>query len=180
MAAALLVAALAAFCGMDPLRTGFESHLVDLPNPTEMPTHADERERLRGAEVRFHGEVQGPESVAFDPQGRTRASPTAGSSSGTTSGGFHSRRPLRAGRRSSAAGPRPRCWSISPRPAMAPCNSRPCSAPHAQQAATDPAGRGSRRSRRAGISPKPDQKFGDRSKRFPEVEVGLSKRRWWR
>ena len=74
VAAALLVAALAPFCGMDPLQTGsmldfpgFESHLVDLPDPAEMPTHADEWERLRGAEVRFHGEVQGPESVAFDP-----------------------------------------------------------------------------------------------------------------
>jgi hypothetical protein len=72
--AALLAAALAAFCGTDPLRTGsmvdfpgFEPHLVDLPDPTEMPMHADERERLRGAEVRFHGEVQEPESVTFDP-----------------------------------------------------------------------------------------------------------------
>jgi hypothetical protein len=46
---------------------GFESHLVDLPDPAEMLTHANERKRLRGAEVRFHGEVQGPESVAFDP-----------------------------------------------------------------------------------------------------------------
>jgi hypothetical protein len=73
VAATLLVAALAAFCSMDPLRTdsmvdfpGFESHLVDLLDPAEMPTHADEWERLRGADVRFYGEVQGPESVAFD------------------------------------------------------------------------------------------------------------------
>jgi hypothetical protein len=93
---------------------GFESHLVDLPDPDEMPTHADEREQLRGAEVRFRGEVQGPESVAFDPQGCTRASSMAGSSPGTASGGSHSRRPPRAGRRSSAAGPWPRRWSISP------------------------------------------------------------------
>jgi hypothetical protein len=77
VAAALLVAALAAFCGTDPLRMGsmvdfpgFEAHFVELPDPAEMPPHADERERLRGAEVRFRGEVQGPESVAFDPQGR--------------------------------------------------------------------------------------------------------------
>jgi len=60
VAATLLVVALAAFCGTDPLRTdsmvdfpGFESHLVDLPNPAEMPTHADEWERLCGADVRF-------------------------------------------------------------------------------------------------------------------------------
>ena len=77
VAAALVVAALAAFCGTDPLRTGsmvdfpgFEAHFVDLPEPAEMPQHADARERLRGAEVRFRGEVQGPESVAFDPRGR--------------------------------------------------------------------------------------------------------------
>ncbi|ONL94808.1 Noc2p family [Zea mays] len=93
VAATLLVVALAAFCGTDPLRTdsmvdfpGFESHLVDLPNPAEMPTHADEWERLCGADVRFCGEVQGPESITFDQQGHTRASPTAGSSSGTASG----------------------------------------------------------------------------------------------
>jgi hypothetical protein len=35
-----------------------------------MPPHADAAERLRGAEIRFRGEVQGPESVAFDPRGR--------------------------------------------------------------------------------------------------------------
>ncbi|PAN44993.1 hypothetical protein PAHAL_9G086600 [Panicum hallii] len=77
VAAALVVAALAAFCGTDPLRTGsmvdfpgFEAHFVDLPEPAEMPQHADARERLRGAEVRFRGEVQGPESVAFDQRGR--------------------------------------------------------------------------------------------------------------
>jgi hypothetical protein len=52
VAVALLVEALAAFCGTDPLRTGFESHLVDLPDPAEMPTHAAEREQLRGADVR--------------------------------------------------------------------------------------------------------------------------------
>lgn len=77
VAAALVVAALAAFCGTDPLRwgsmvdfPGFEAHYVDLPSADEMPSHADAAERLRGAEVRFRGEVQGPESVAFDPQGR--------------------------------------------------------------------------------------------------------------
>ncbi|KAL6894049.1 hypothetical protein ACP4OV_008147 [Aristida adscensionis] len=75
-AAALAVAALAFFCATDPLRTGsmvdfpgFEAHHVDLPSAAEMPPHADAGERLRGAEVRFRGEVQGPESVAFDPRG---------------------------------------------------------------------------------------------------------------
>jgi hypothetical protein len=70
VAAALLVAALAAFCGTDQLRTGsmvdfpgFESHLVDLPDPAEYPTHADERERLRGAEVRFLKAPRGGDPV---------------------------------------------------------------------------------------------------------------------
>jgi hypothetical protein len=77
VAAALVVAALAAFCGTDPLRWGsmvdfpdFEAHPVDLPGADEMPRHADAAERLRGAEVRFRGDVQGPESVAFDRRGR--------------------------------------------------------------------------------------------------------------
>jgi hypothetical protein len=74
---AAAVAALAVFCGTDPLRLGsmvdfpgFEAHLVELPDAAEMPPHADTAERLRGAEIRFRGEVQGPESVAFDPRGR--------------------------------------------------------------------------------------------------------------
>ncbi|KAE8792940.1 protein STRICTOSIDINE SYNTHASE-LIKE 3-like [Hordeum vulgare] len=49
---------------------GFEAHLVDLPDTAEMPQHADAGERLRGAEIRFRGEVQGPESVAFDVRDR--------------------------------------------------------------------------------------------------------------
>ncbi|KAI4996060.1 hypothetical protein ZWY2020_041158 [Hordeum vulgare] len=49
---------------------GFEAHPVDLPAAAEMPQHANEGERLRGAEIRFRGEVQGPESVAFDVRGR--------------------------------------------------------------------------------------------------------------
>jgi hypothetical protein len=48
----------AAFYGTDPLRMG---SMVDL---SEMPPHTDARECLCGAEV------QGSESVAFDPRGR--------------------------------------------------------------------------------------------------------------
>ncbi|KAL5218768.1 hypothetical protein ABZP36_019452 [Zizania latifolia] len=77
VALAVVVAALAAFCRTDPLRLGsmvefpgFVAHLVELPDAAEMPPHADTRERLRGAEIRFRGEVQGPESVAFDRLGR--------------------------------------------------------------------------------------------------------------
>ncbi|KAE8794314.1 protein STRICTOSIDINE SYNTHASE-LIKE 3-like [Hordeum vulgare] len=48
---------------------GFEAHPVDPPAAAEMPQHANEGERLRGAEIRFRGEVQGPKSVAFDVRG---------------------------------------------------------------------------------------------------------------
>ncbi|KAI4988830.1 hypothetical protein ZWY2020_036147 [Hordeum vulgare] len=48
----------------------FEAHPVDLPDATEMPPHADAGEWLRGMEIRFHEEVRGPESVAFDSRGR--------------------------------------------------------------------------------------------------------------
>ena len=36
---------------------GFEAHPVELPDAAEMPPHADAGERLRGAEIRFRGEV---------------------------------------------------------------------------------------------------------------------------
>ncbi|PWZ29246.1 Cell division protein FtsZ 1, chloroplastic [Zea mays] len=50
VAAALLVAALVAFCGTDPLWTGFESHLVDLPG-VRVPPRRPPRSR-RDADAR--------------------------------------------------------------------------------------------------------------------------------
>ncbi|KAE8767862.1 protein STRICTOSIDINE SYNTHASE-LIKE 3-like [Hordeum vulgare] len=50
---------------------GFEAHQVDLPNAAEMPPHTDAGELLRGAEIRFRGDVQGPESFAFHPRGHS-------------------------------------------------------------------------------------------------------------
>ncbi|KAF0915174.1 hypothetical protein E2562_034086 [Oryza meyeriana var. granulata] len=49
---------------------GFEAHPVRLPDTSEITPHADARDRLRGAEILFRSEVQGPESVAFNPLGR--------------------------------------------------------------------------------------------------------------
>ncbi|KAE8809311.1 protein STRICTOSIDINE SYNTHASE-LIKE 3-like [Hordeum vulgare] len=49
---------------------GFEAHPVDLPDAAEMRQHADAGERPRAAEIRCRGEVQGPESVAFDVRSR--------------------------------------------------------------------------------------------------------------
>uniref|UniRef100_A0A0D9VZ23 Strictosidine synthase conserved region domain-containing protein n=1 Tax=Leersia perrieri TaxID=77586 RepID=A0A0D9VZ23_9ORYZ len=78
-AVAALAAAVAAasFCATDPLRLGsmadfpnFEAHPVDLPSPSEIPPHTDANDRLRFAEILHRGEIQGPESVAFDPRGR--------------------------------------------------------------------------------------------------------------
>lgn len=43
---------------------------MDFPDAAEMHPHADAGERLHDAEIRFRGEMQGPESVAFDPCGR--------------------------------------------------------------------------------------------------------------
>lgn len=71
---ALLVAV---YCGLDPFKhssmaefPGFETYTVDLLPPSLVPDAEDKEELLQRAEVRFLNQVQGPESVAFDPQGR--------------------------------------------------------------------------------------------------------------
>ncbi|XP_020257884.1 protein STRICTOSIDINE SYNTHASE-LIKE 3-like [Asparagus officinalis] len=68
---------LALYCGTDPLNhssmaefPGFETYAVELPPAAEIPTARDAEDSLQRAEARFLGQVQGPESVAFDPQGR--------------------------------------------------------------------------------------------------------------
>ncbi|XP_010932965.2 protein STRICTOSIDINE SYNTHASE-LIKE 3 isoform X1 [Elaeis guineensis] len=75
LAGAFLLAAL--YCGTDPLGhgsmadfPGFEAYPVELPPWSELPTARDPEDRLQRAEVRFLGQIQGPESVAFDPLGR--------------------------------------------------------------------------------------------------------------
>ncbi|XP_026656672.1 protein STRICTOSIDINE SYNTHASE-LIKE 3-like [Phoenix dactylifera] len=75
LAGAFLLAAL--YCGTDPLGhssmadyPGFEAYPVELPPWSELPTARDPEDRLQRAEIRFVGQIQGPESVAFDPLGR--------------------------------------------------------------------------------------------------------------
>uniref|UniRef100_A0A6V7QYR2 Strictosidine synthase conserved region domain-containing protein n=1 Tax=Ananas comosus var. bracteatus TaxID=296719 RepID=A0A6V7QYR2_ANACO len=75
--AALVVGLAAVYCATDPLRLsavanfpGFESHPVELPPWSELPAPRDAEDRLRRAEIRFLNQVQGPESIAFDPLGR--------------------------------------------------------------------------------------------------------------
>ncbi|XP_042444960.1 protein STRICTOSIDINE SYNTHASE-LIKE 3-like [Zingiber officinale] len=72
-----IVLAAALYCGLDPLGRspmanfpGFETYPYELPPWSEVPHVRDEGDRLRGAEVRFLNQVKGPESIAFDPQGR--------------------------------------------------------------------------------------------------------------
>nr|XP_043632472.1 protein STRICTOSIDINE SYNTHASE-LIKE 3 [Erigeron canadensis] len=68
---------LAVYCGLDPLGHSpianfpdFESVFVDLPKWSEMPNDTDSENLLQKSEIKFLNEIQGPESVAFDPLGR--------------------------------------------------------------------------------------------------------------
>ncbi|MED6151771.1 cohesin loading factor Ssl3 [Stylosanthes scabra] len=74
---AILFLLLALYCGLDPFRHSpiasfpeFESKLIEMPPWSEVPTEKDSHNLLQKSEVKFLNEVQGPESVAFDPQGR--------------------------------------------------------------------------------------------------------------
>ncbi|XP_077241022.1 protein STRICTOSIDINE SYNTHASE-LIKE 3-like isoform X1 [Tasmannia lanceolata] len=68
---------LALYCGLDPLKHSavsnfpdFEAYKVDFPPWSELPAVSDEENRLQKSEIRFLNQIQGPESVAFDPLGR--------------------------------------------------------------------------------------------------------------
>ncbi|KAI3746579.1 hypothetical protein L6452_09014 [Arctium lappa] len=68
---------LAVYCGLDPFRHSaivdfpdFESVRVEMPQWSEVPKDKDTQNLLRKSEIKFLNQIQGPESVAFDPQGR--------------------------------------------------------------------------------------------------------------
>ncbi|CAL9107345.1 unnamed protein product [Musa textilis] len=72
-----VVLLVALYCGLDPFGhspmaafPGFEVYPIELSSWSELPTARDAEDRLQTAEIRFLNQVQGPESVAFDPQGR--------------------------------------------------------------------------------------------------------------
>ncbi|KAL9235399.1 hypothetical protein vseg_010158 [Gypsophila vaccaria] len=72
-----LLLCLAVYCGVDPFNhsptsgfPGFVSHKVDLPHWSEIPDKNDPLNSLQKSEIRFVGQVQGPESIVFDPLGR--------------------------------------------------------------------------------------------------------------
>ncbi|XP_020705201.1 protein STRICTOSIDINE SYNTHASE-LIKE 3 [Dendrobium catenatum] len=75
VAGLFLLAAL--YCGTDPFNhrpmakfPGFEVYPVELPPWSELPAARDAENRLQKAELRFVNQVQGPESITFDPLGR--------------------------------------------------------------------------------------------------------------
>ncbi|PKI33951.1 protein STRICTOSIDINE SYNTHASE-LIKE 3-like [Punica granatum] len=70
-----LLAAL--YCGLDPLNKSaisgfpdFEAYRVDMPAWSDVPTEKDPENLLQKSEIKFLNQVQGPESMAFDPLGR--------------------------------------------------------------------------------------------------------------
>ncbi|MFQ6631651.1 hypothetical protein Gotur_009678 [Gossypium turneri] len=73
----LLFLLLALYCGIDPFKHSaisefpdFESYKVDLPPWELVPTDRDKDNLLQKSEIKFLNQVQGPESMAFDPLGR--------------------------------------------------------------------------------------------------------------
>ncbi|KAL8211389.1 hypothetical protein R6Q57_005826 [Mikania cordata] len=67
----------AVYCALDPFRHSaiadfpdFQTVKVDIPPWSELPKDKDAENLLQKSEIRFLNEIQGPESVAFDPQGR--------------------------------------------------------------------------------------------------------------
>uniref|UniRef100_A0A7N0VK27 Strictosidine synthase conserved region domain-containing protein n=1 Tax=Kalanchoe fedtschenkoi TaxID=63787 RepID=A0A7N0VK27_KALFE len=75
LAALFLLVAL--YCQLDPFKHSaisdfphFEALRIDLPPRSELPVERDGQNLLQKSEVWFLNQIQGPESIAFDPQGR--------------------------------------------------------------------------------------------------------------
>ncbi|GAY59151.1 hypothetical protein CUMW_192370 [Citrus unshiu] len=73
----LVILLLAMYCGLDPLKHSaisefpdFVSHKVDMPPWSLIPTVKDDKNLLQNSEIKFLNQIQGPESMAFDPLGR--------------------------------------------------------------------------------------------------------------
>lgn len=65
------------YCALDPFNHSsiskfpdFETYKIDMPPLSSLPKERDRENLLQNSEIRFLNEVQGPESIAFDPQGR--------------------------------------------------------------------------------------------------------------
>ncbi|XWS52761.1 hypothetical protein CRYUN_Cryun11dG0099900 [Craigia yunnanensis] len=73
----ILFLLLALYCGTDPFKHSaisefpdFEAYKVDMPSWELVPTVRDKDNLLQKSEIKFLNQVQGPESIAFDPLGR--------------------------------------------------------------------------------------------------------------
>ncbi|CAN7097914.1 unnamed protein product [Brassica rapa subsp. narinosa] len=67
----------AIYCALDPFKHSsiskypdFQTHKIDMPPLSSLPKERDHENLLQNSEIRFVNEVQGPESIAFDPLGR--------------------------------------------------------------------------------------------------------------
>ncbi|CAH2038569.1 unnamed protein product [Thlaspi arvense] len=67
----------AIYCALDPFKHSsiskfpdFKTYKIDMPPLSALPKERDHENLLHNSEIRFLNEVQGPESVAFDPLGR--------------------------------------------------------------------------------------------------------------
>ncbi|KAL5545196.1 hypothetical protein UlMin_008980 [Ulmus minor] len=74
---AALFLLLALYCGIDPFNHSaisdfphFQAHPIHLSPWSSLPTERDTHNLLQNSEIKFLNQVQGPESVAFDPLGR--------------------------------------------------------------------------------------------------------------
>ncbi|CAL1390493.1 unnamed protein product [Linum trigynum] len=68
---------LALYCALDPFKHSaisdfpdYVSHPVEMPPWSLVPTERDELNSLQKSEIKFLGQIQGPESLTFDPLGR--------------------------------------------------------------------------------------------------------------
>ncbi|MBA0732511.1 hypothetical protein Gogos_016598 [Gossypium gossypioides] len=73
----ILFLLLAIYCGTDPFKHSaisefpdFEAYKVDMPPWEMVPMVRDKDNLLQKSEIKFLNQVQGPESMAFDPLGR--------------------------------------------------------------------------------------------------------------
>lgn len=67
----------ALYCGIDPFKHSaisdfpdFEAVKVEMPPWSEVPKEKDSQNLLQKSEIKFLNQIQGPESIAFDPEGR--------------------------------------------------------------------------------------------------------------
>ncbi|XP_058779628.1 protein STRICTOSIDINE SYNTHASE-LIKE 3-like [Vicia villosa] len=73
---AAVIFLIALYCGLDPFKhsplqgfPNFEAHKINLPSWSEVPKDHDKHNLLQKSELVFVNQVQGPESIAFDPHG---------------------------------------------------------------------------------------------------------------